>query len=123
MAGIMELGEVVPAHGDDVPGLTSGYRSTVASGVTPAGGGAAMNGCKKEVESVHARCSTEGLAGSRTMMASAAAHCSSSAALECPPGTVPRFRAWIGGRGGRFDHCKYGAMPLVAMETKWIEGG
>ena len=61
MAGEIELGAGVPAHGDDVGRLTPSYRSSATSVVTPEREGAAMVGCKVEVASTPARCSIEGL--------------------------------------------------------------
>ena len=38
-------------------------------------------------------------------------------------GTVAKARARIGGKWGWLGHCKHGAMPLVGMGARWIEGG
>ena len=45
-----------------------------------------MDGCKEEVESVHARCSIKWLAGSKTMMTTTVAYCSGLASLGGHPG-------------------------------------
>ena len=57
------------------------------------------------------------------MMAGTVEHCSGLASLGCPPGTVPRCRAWIGGRGGRLGPYGHDAMPLVGIGATWIERG
>ena len=98
LAGRFELGEVVPAHGDDTGRLTSSYRTLETSWVTPEREEVAMVGYKGEVASMSARCSMEWLASSGMMMASAAAHCSILTWLGCPPGIQGHRMDMAGGR-------------------------